>query len=389
MSSRLRCFLFGLVAAGAQPAVSGASAAARWSEERSATWYAGQPWLVGANYIPATAINQLEMWQAGTFDPQRIELELGWAEAIGMNTMRVFLHDLPWEQDARGFRGRIDRFLALASRHRIRPMLVIFDSCWDPNPHLGGQHAPIPGVHNSGWVQSPGRRALGDPAQYPRLEAYVKGVVGAFARDPRILAWDIWNEPDNLNASIPPYADGSAKLDAVNVLLPRAFAWARSAHPVQPLTSAVWSAPWAQGQRLGPVERIQLQESDVVSFHNYGDPADFESEVRALQAWRRPLICSEYMARPRGSTFRGILPIARRYQVAAINWGFAAGKTQTYYPWDSWEKPYVQREPAVWFHEVFRTDGTPYRGDETDFIRQITASVGDARRTAPARDSKP
>src|SRR5437763_10588007 len=144
----------------------------RWTEKAAADWYAKQPWLVGANYIPATAINQLEMWQAETFNTARIELELEWAEDLGMNTMRVFLHDLPWQQDAGGFRRRIDRFLTIAKKHRIRPIFVLFDSCWDPFPKLGRQRAPRPGVHNSGWVQSPGALALGDEKQQHRFLTY-------------------------------------------------------------------------------------------------------------------------------------------------------------------------------------------------------------------------
>src|SRR5579864_2480427 len=127
-----------------------------WTPRQANDWYLRQSWMLGANYIPASAINQLEMWQAQTFDPARIDKELGWAESIGMNTMRVFLHDLPWQQDAAGFQKRIDQFLRIASQHHIRPMFVLFDSCWQPLPHLGKQPEPKPGVHNSGWVQSPG-----------------------------------------------------------------------------------------------------------------------------------------------------------------------------------------------------------------------------------------
>ena len=172
---------------------------ARWTDEKANAWYAQQPWLVGSNYIPKNAINQLEMWQAETFDPAEIDKELGWAEGIGMNTMRVFLHDLVWEEDQAGFKRRIDEFLQIASRHHIRPLFVLFDSCWDPNPKVGPQHPPIPGIHNSGWVQSPGAAALKDPAQQPRLKAYVEGIVAAFANDSRILGWDVWNEPTGTN----------------------------------------------------------------------------------------------------------------------------------------------------------------------------------------------
>ena len=165
-------------------------------------------WLVGSNYIPANAINELEMWQAETFDPTTIDKELGWAEGLGMTTMRVFLHDLPWQQDARGYQARINQFLDIAAKHKIKPLLVLFDSCWDPNPHLGKQHDPKPGVHNSGWLQAPGAKALQDSKEYPRLKTYVTGVVGAFGKDSRVLGWDVWNEPDNMgsgrcSASVP------------------------------------------------------------------------------------------------------------------------------------------------------------------------------------------
>jgi len=350
----------------------------RWSEKQAADWYAKQPWLVGSNYIPANAINELEMWQADTFDPKRIDLELGWAEAIGLNTMRVFLHDLPWQQDAAGFQKRIDTFLQIAARHHIKPLFVLFDSCWDPQPQLGKQHAPKPGVHNSGWVQSPGAKALQDPSQYPRLEAYVKGVVAAFAKDDRILGWDVWNEPDNGNGGSYKELEPKNKNELVVALLPKAFAWARSAHPTQPLTSGVWKDDWSVPEKLGPGAKIQIETSDVISFHSYDKPEVFEKRIVSLQQYHRPLICTEYMARGNGSTFQGSLPIAKKYSVGAINWGLVAGKTQTYLPWDSWEHPYTDREPSVWFHEIFRTDGKPYSAEETELIKRLTSRGGAA-----------
>jgi len=348
---------------------------ARWTDKAASDWYDQQPWLVGSNYIPATAINELEMWQASSFDPQRIDKELGWAESLGLNTMRVFLHDLLWQQDPEGFKKRVDTFLTIAQKHKIRPLFVLFDSCWDPNPKLGKQHAPAPGVHNSGWVQSPGAAALKDPGQYQRLEGYVKGVVGAFAKDKRILGWDVWNEPDNRNDGS--YASGEPpnKEELVLALLPRVFDWAREAGVSQPLTSGVWKGEWASLEKLGHMERIQIALSDVISFHNYDGPDVFEKRVMSLQQYQRPILCTEYMARGNGSTFQGTLPIAKKYHVAAINWGLVAGKTQTYLPWDSWKNPYVNREPAVWFHEIFRTDGQPYRQDEADFIRSMIQSA--------------
>ena len=342
----------------------------RWTEEAANAWYAKQPWLVGANFIPSDAINQLEMFQAATFNPALNDKELGLGESIGMNTMRVFLQDQLWEQDPKGFTQRLDTFLTIAAKHHIKPLLVLFDSCWEPNPHLGPQHPPIPGVHNSGWVQSPGAIGLTDPAYEPRLKAYVEGVVGAFAKDDRILGWDIWNEPDNGNDKR--FGDPPNKNERVAYYLPKAFAWARSVHPIQPLTSGVWMGNWTDPAKQSPVTKIQLAESDIITFHNYDWPEGFEARVKSLQPLHRPIICTEYMARGNGSTFDTILPLAKKYNVGAINWGLVAGKTQTWLPWDSWQRPYVLIQPTIWFHEVFRQDDTPYRQHEVDLIRQLT-----------------
>jgi hypothetical protein len=342
----------------------------RWTEEAANAWYAKQPWLVGANFVPSDAINQLEMFQAATFNPALNDKELGLAESIGMNTMRVFLQDQLWQQDPKGFTQRLDTFLTIAAKHHIKPLLVLFDSCWEPNPHLGPQHPPIPGVHNSGWVQSPGAIGLTDPSYEPKLKAYVEGVVGAFAKDYRILGWDIWNEPDNGNDKR--FGDPPNKNELIAVLLPKAFAWARSVHPIQPLTSGVWTGNWTDPARQSPVTKIQLAESDIITFHNYDWPEGFEARVKSLHPLHRPIICTEYMARGNGSTFDTILPLAKQYNVGAINWGLVAGKTQTWLPWDSWQRPYVLIQPTIWFHEVFRQDGTPYRQHEVDLIRQLT-----------------
>lgn len=347
----------------------------RWTAEQANQWYQHQPWLVGSNFIPADAINELEMWQAASFDAAEIDKELGWAQGLGMNTMRVFLHDLVWEQDSAGFKNRIEEFLNIASRHHIRPIFVLFDSCWDPYPKLGPQRPPIPGVHNSGWVQSPGAKALSDPAQEGRLRDYVAGVVGAFRADPRVLAWDVWNEPSNTNDGAYGKVELKNKREYVRHLLPKVFAWAREAHPSQPLTSGLWEGDWSSPEALDPIGRIQLEQSDVISFHNYSWPEDFEKHLGWLEQYHRPILCTEFMARPVGSTFDSILPIAKKHRVAAINWGLVAGKTQTYLPWDSWQKPYVLEPPQVWFHEVFHADGSPYRDREAEIIRELTGSA--------------
>jgi hypothetical protein len=342
----------------------------RWTEAQANAWYDRQPWLVGANYIPSDAINEFEMFQAATWNAPLNDKELGLAESIGMNTARVFLQDQLWVSDPKGFQQRLDAFLTIAAKHHIRPILVLFDSCWEPNPHLGPQHPPIPGTHNSGWVQSPGKERLMNRAAEPELKAYVEGVVGAFSNDDRILAWDVWNEPDNQGRD--KKADEAAKVERVNQLLPQVFAWARSARPKQPLTSAPWRGDWSNAGNESETVKTQLSNSDVITFHNYGWPEEFEARIAELRSLHRPLLCTEYMARGNGSTFDTILPLAKREHVAAINWGLVAGKTQTYLPWDSWQRPYVNEQPTVWFHEVFKQDDTPYRQREVDLMRELT-----------------
>ncbi len=346
-----------------------AHAREQWSVEQANAWYAKQPWMAGANYLPRSAINQLEMFQAETFDAKMIDEEFGWAESLGYNVMRVYLHDLLWEQDAKGFLARLDQVLAIADKHGIRLVLTIFDSCWLPAPKLGKQPDPKPHVHNSGWVQSPGLAILGDPARWEALKPYVIGVVGRFKDDPRVMMWDVFNEFDNGRPKElpdkPEKALGLAKL---------ARAWALSADPLQPVTTCIWMNHTKPLDQLAPWERFQIEGSDVINFHIYSNINDTRKAVEALKKFGRPLICTEYMARPTGSTFKDVLPFFKAEKIAAINWGFVDGKSQTKFPWDSSSKTYPD-EPEPWFHDVLRRDGTPYRADEVELIRKLTGKA--------------
>jgi hypothetical protein len=344
-----------------------------WPAERAKEWYAKQPWLVGSDFIPSTAINQLEMWQADTFDLATIDRELGWAQGLGMNTMRVFLHNLLWQQDSAGFLKRVDEFVAVADKHHIRIMFVLLDSVWDPNPQLGKQHEPRPHVHNSGWVQAPGDKMLHDPSSWDKqLKPYVIGVIAHFRDDPRIVIWDLMNEPDNDSAQYKAQESGNRAKAALR-LLKLEWEWARSAKPSQPLTSGVWQGDWSD-PKITEMTRFQLENSDVITFHCYDPPDRMKKRIESLRRFKRPIICTEYMARPLGSTFAAILPLLMEERVGAYNWGFVSGKTQTIYPWDSWEKSYHQ-EPPLWFHDIFHQDGTPYDSKETELIQRLTQSA--------------
>ena len=326
----------------------------RWTVAQANAWYQTHPWMSGANFIPSTAINQLEMWQASTFDPQTIDKELGWAEGIGFNTMRVFLHSMAWKEDQAGFKKRVGEYLTIADKHHMQTIFVFFDDCWNKDPKPGTQPAPKPGVHNSGWAQDPGDPASRDSATFVQLRPYVTDVLTSFAHDKRILLWDLYNEPGNNdkgNASLP--------------LLRNVFAWAQAANPDQPLSAGLWN--WD----LAALNTYQAMHSDVMTYHNYDEVAAHQRVIDLLLTHGRPLICTEYMARPRNSRFVNIMPVLKKNNVGAINWGLVDGKTNTKYQWD---KPIADgSDPGEWFHEVFRKDGTPYHQDEADLIKKLNS----------------
>ncbi|MGI8951577.1 MAG: 1,4-beta-xylanase [Chitinophagaceae bacterium] len=328
----------------------------QWSKEKANAWYDEHKWLTGSDYIPSTAINQLEMWQASTFDTATINRELGWAQNIGFNTMRVFLHSIAWKEDKDGFKNRVAIFLSIANRHHIQPLFVFFDDCWNKTPQAGKQPEPKPGIHNSGWMQDPGQPASNDTTIFPQLEKYVKDVMTTFAHDKRILLWDLYNEPGN-----------SDKKDSSLNLLKKVFQWARAVNPDQPITAGLWAWDYEK------LNAFQEANSDVITYHDYEEAPWHERVIQLLKATGRPLICTEYMARTRNSRFLTILPLLKKENVGAINWGFVAGKTNTIYAWDT---PMPDgSEPKEWFHDIFRKDGTPYKQDEVDLIKKLNGET--------------
>lgn len=342
----------------------------RWPEEKAKQWFDKNGWIVGCNYIPSNAVNQLEMWQEETFSPALIDKELGWAAGLGFNTTRVFLHHLLWEQDPTGFLNRIDLYLDIACKYGIRTMLVLFDAVWDPFPKLGKQPEPRHNVHNSGWVQCPGYDVLNDPSRYDDLHDYVNGIVSHFKDDERVLIWDLFNEPDNMN--IASYKDDDYSLHKAELsmqLLKKTINWVRVINPTQPITMAPWQEHWHCEKRVSALDNYMFTHSDIISFHNYEDKENLEERLISMQRYNRPMLCTEYMARPFGSTFQDILPLFRKYNVGAYNWGLVAGKSQTHCPWDSWEKKY-DNEPELWFHDIFRANGEVYKPEEVAFLKE-------------------
>jgi hypothetical protein len=327
----------------------------KWPTQKAQQWYAQQGWLTGCNFQPSTAINQLEMFQAETFDTATINRELGWAAELGFNVMRVYLHHLLWTADKDGFKKRLNTYLDISTKHRIKTLFVFFDDCWNDTAWLGTQLAPKPGVHNSGWVRDPGTMIYTHPDTMKVLEAYVKDVMTTFKNDKRILLWDLYNEPGN-----------NAQFEKSFPLLRNVFVWARSVAPSQPVSVGVWN----NDREFQNLNKFQLENSDVITYHNYNYIDHHRNAIDTLRRFGRPLICTEYMARRNGSIFQVVMPMLKEQNVGAINWGFVAGKTNTIYAWDT---PMPSgREPLLWFHDIYRRDKTPFSKYEVDFIKKIT-----------------
>lgn len=330
-----------------------------WNKEKANEWYKHYGWLRGCDFIPHTAINQLEMWQAESFDTTAIDTDLKYAQSIGLNCMRVFLHHAAWEADKEGFKERMATYLSIAHRHGVITMFVFFDDCWNATYHTGTQPAPKPGIHNSGWIRDPGQLLYDDASVVNILETYVKDVLTTFKHDKRILLWDVYNEPGNSG-----YGDKSLPL------LQKIFSWGRQINPDQPLSAGVWS------KDLVNLNKYQLANSDVISYHDYNDEIKHTQTIDSLKKYGKPLICTEYMARLRNSRFDNIMPILKANKIVAINWGLVAGKTNTMYAWDT---PIPSgEEPKIWFHDIFRPDGTPYSAKEVQFIKELTGVTGGA-----------
>ena len=332
---------------------------------------AGRPWPVGCNFTPSSASNQFEMWQEDSFDPATIHRELGWAAGLGMNTVRVYLHHMLHEQDAPGFLDRLEWFLGCAAGHGISMVPVLFDGVWNPWPKPGPQREPVPRRHNSRWAQSPGAEILRSPERWAELRPYVSDVTTRFATDTRILAWDLFNEPDQADAQT--LADGSRpeKAGHATALAREVFGWVRETRVVQPLTVGVWEYDDSHRPVDGVMNRMALAESDIISFHCYSPAPVSSAVIDSLSSYGRPLLCTEWLARSAGSTV-DLLPIFRERNVGAINWGLVDGRTQTRFPWRSWTEDVGDDEP--WFHELLRRDGSPYDIAEAAVFRGVTGA---------------
>ena len=322
-----------------------------WSIEKANEWYKSKKWILGFNYVTSTAVNSTEMWQSETFDISTVEREMAAASRCGYNSCRVFLQYLVWKNEGDKFLDTFDRFLSVCSKYGITVMPIFFDDCAfsGREPYLGKQDDPKPGVHNSGWTASPGFTIADDPSSREFLKGYVQAIVKKFKDDERIIAWDLYNEPGNSN-----------RKEKSHELLKNAFAWARECGPSQPLTTGVWI--------YEDFDKVVLELSDIVSFHDYSAIEKTNEHIAMLKKFGRPMICTEWLHRPNGSTFESHLHVFKAANIGIYQWGLVNGKTQTNLNWNV--EMNKNGPPKIWQHDIFTNDLKPYSEAEISLIKK-------------------
>jgi hypothetical protein len=338
---------------------------ARWDESKASQYMQKFGEVKGCNYVPSDGSSILHLP-----NEELIRRELGWArDVVGLNSVRVWIGLAEYQIDQEGVMKNFDSFLQICNENQIKVLPVLsIQQVLDPDYDLEAPDAnePVmnfyPSVHGGGW-RYPGRlhwtccepegsispKTLAAWTKTrPAAEQFVRSVLNRYARDERIILWDLYNEAPK----------------AARPVVELIFQWAREANPSQPL-SVCW-----QGHDL----------SDVITFHTYTRPGyetanrnssgwDFLTELDWARAWGRPMLCTEWLARPFGNTIEAILPFFERYHIGWYVWGLCAvGPAQYQFPWD-W--PMGSPPPEKWFHCLLYPDGTPYSAEEILLIRDF------------------
>lgn len=349
----------------------------QWTESQAQAWFQQHGWACGFNYLPRSAVNWTEMWQAETFDIATIDQELGWAHDYGYNALRTNLPFIVWEADRDGLLARIDTFLSVAAKHNIQVMLTLMDDCGfsGDEPYPGPQKPPRDGVHNSQAAASPGRAIVMDPAQWPRVEAYVRDVLTRFKDDDRITIWDLYNEPGNRGINLSPTEsmeyDEALETFALE-LMTATFGWAREVGPTQPLTVGAWHIDHEKyGTLEHPIDAAAMDLSDIITYHNYNTAARQLSVLESLTARNRPILCTEWLARHMDCVFSEQLPLFCAFAAGCYQWGLVQGRTQTWIPWTSVNKNHPDPQ-SLWFHDVLTPEGKPWCEQEMRLVKGLT-----------------
>lgn len=298
---------------------------------------------------------------------------------IGLNSVRMFLPFNVWYHERDKFIDRLKRFLDELSDKGITMMPVLFNDCvgfgrpkditpslpcgwheYEIGHHGGHKENPFTGeTRRTGWIY------WDEPEWRPVMEEYLRAIISEFKDDSRIYAWDLWNEPGNSN-----------RHDMSIHYLKRSFEIARECNPIQPLTAGVWSYPDDFGinpeSDVEPIQRLALNESDIVTFHQYESIERVKHVVNRLKQEGRPMLNTEWLNRVLDNMVQDNLPLYHDEHIGSYSWGLVAGKSQHFLPWDElWKKRNLPLNR--WQHDLFDTYHTPYDRDELVLMRKLSA----------------
>lgn len=352
---------------------------AQWSKEKANAWYDARPWITGFNFYPSTTINQTEIWQE--YDHERVFTDMGkelaLAQSLGLNSLRTLFPFELWRVKPEVFFRHVDEFLTLCDSFGITVMPVLFDDCCTPRAQyqpmqFGPQPDPEPGYFGGSHVtcfensDEMGYNVTDDPGMEDVMRAYIHQLAEHYRDDPRIIMWNIWNEPGNSGR-------GSKSLP----MMRKVFQFMREEDVSQPLTADVFAAmpgfPFPDEYMKDPrieseIELAALELSDVITFHYYGDYVHTRNYIRSLQALGRPIICDEWLHRPMRSFIQTHLPLFKRERVGSYFFGFVNGKMQFNEPWE-YLKVRQDMDFKLWMHDIFHKDFRPYDEEEIAVLK--------------------
>ena len=349
----------------------------RWSKERAWEWYNARPWLRGCNFMSSDCANRIDQWQEYGFE-ERLETtdkELKLLAETGFNSIRIIPEFIVWKKEHDGFMERFEKYLETADQYGITCMVVFGNDCMPPKEELmnrmqlGEQHVDW-GYHGGRKVSQHGRfeghgySLLDEPELAQEHYEWVREIVSKYKNDERIVMWDVFNEPGNTKRG--------------NLSLPhmeKFFEIIREIDPIQPLTAAIWSGG-KNIEELPEIEKWALENSDIVSYHNYCPYADNIEVIAELKKLGRPIINTEWLNRSNHNTVEDMFPLFFLEKIGCYNWGFVAGKYQTYEPyngiWDDYEKnPSMDFDFTKWFHDLYRPSLHPYNPKEIELIKRF------------------
>lgn len=356
----------------------------KWTCEQANAWYQKIGWLRGCNFIGSDCANRLDMWQKYDCEAKlaTAERELALCQKIGFNTVRLWANFDVYYAEPDSYMEIFERYIALCAKYGQKVMVVLTHDEDLPRgeefvPKQMGEQKYALGVHQGRFPTPPEMKAKKTKhyMEYPQLREkfleMVKRTVSKYARDERIICWNIYNEP------------GIGIQDRCVEILKALFEAVRAEDPIQPLCADLWGSI-KDGVIPSKGEKLALELSDIISFHSYQSYEKLVAEIRFLQRFNRPLFLTEWLHRINHNNVQEIYPLLYLANVSNYCWGFVVGKTQTHEPWTSlweqWDQGVGARyDFTKWQHDLFRPNLRPYDPNEIVLIEkfnQLAAEEG-------------